>query len=454
MSLNRVVLVSLCMALLIPSLPICAQPASLKELLDLAENNYPLLKSTTFEIKAAEQNLEGTNRLFLPSLSASYQLNYATHNNISGMAYPQFLIPISGPPSAGNDFSGVFGSAASLVFNWQPVTFGRRGAEVDYAARGLQLATAGAKNEVFRHKVKVVDAYLDWLSAAALQEIYENDLERTEANLLLLYSLTSSGIRPGVDTAIFKAEVSKAKVALLNGRKQKELAGIYLSQLLATNNLAEPSDTVYFNKLPISSETAGETQHPLLAVFQSSIAVGEAKKEVISKSALPALGVWGTTWARGSGVAADGEVNTLDGLGLQRFNYGVGIQLSMPLLQHVKVAPLLEQQTFLIASNRERLTEARLQLQKQNEMADAALKTAYSIAAESPLFLESARFSFAAMQSRYQSGLTGVADLLQAQYALTKAETDYKLAYMAVWKAYLYKTAVSGDLNPFLNQVN
>jgi hypothetical protein len=58
------------------------------------------------------------------------------------------------------------------------------------------------------------------------------------------------------------------------------------------------------------------------------------------------------------------------------------------------------------------------------------------------------------MQSRYGSGLANFADLMQAQYALVKAAADNKAAYMAVWKALLYKAAVNGDLNLFLNQVN
>ena len=56
--------------------------------------------------------------------------------------------------------------------------------------------------------------------------------------------------------------------------------------------------------------------------------------------------------------------------------------------------------------------------------------------------------------SRYQSGLANLADLIQAQYAFTKADADKRIAYMAVWKALLYKAAVNGDLNFFVKQVN
>ena len=53
-----------------------------------------------------------------------------------------------------------------------------------------------------------------------------------------------------------------------------------------------------------------------------------------------------------------------------------------------------------------------------------------------------------------RSGLANYADLIQAEYLLIKAETENKTNFMGVWKALLYKAAVKGDLNIFLNQVN
>ena len=179
-----------------------------------------------------------------------------------------------------------------------------------------------------------------------------------------------------------------------------------------------------------------------------------ARKKALSKTIMPVLGVWSTLYARGSGISYNNEVNSTDGLSFQRYNYGVGLQISMPILQVARIHPQLQQQSFLIESNKEKLNEIELQLKKQQEMADTTIKNAFAIVKESNLFLESARFSYKAIESRYQSGLNNFADLIQAQYALIKAETDYKLAYMSVWKAFLYKAAVNGDLNLFINQLN
>ncbi len=427
---------------------------SLSQYLQLAEKNYPFLKSKQLEVAAAEQTIASAKKTLVPSLDASYQVNYGTYNNITGMAYPQFLVPVSGPPTSGNVYPGVFGSATSLLLNWQPVTFGQRNAQVALAKQGAQTTGADADNELFQHKIRVVNAYLDWITAIELQKVYEENLQRTEANLRLIYSLVNSGIRPGVDTAIFKAEVSKAKVEVLNSKKQKEQARIYFTQLLATDNVTQPSDTAYFAKFPNITFSNDTITHPLSKLYQSNIALSEARKKVLAKTTMPMLGVWGTTYARGSGIDYNGNVKATDGLGFQRFNYGIGLQLSIPILQSVKIKPQLQQQDLFIQANQERLSEVQLQLKKQNEQADTALANTFEIAKESPVLLQSAQFSFNAMQSRYQTGLTNISDFLQSQYTLVKAETDGKLSYMAVWKAFLYKVAVSGNLNTFLNQVN
>ena len=427
---------------------------SLKELLQLAEANYPLLKSKALDVQVAQKGIEISKNTIIPSLDASYQLNYATYNNITGMAYPQFLVPISGPPASSNNMSGVFGSATSLLLNWQAVTFGQRQSQVDFSKAGFQYATADAANEIFKHKINVINAYLDLLTATELIKLYEENLRRTEAGLSMIKTLVTTGIKPGVDSALLKAEVSKAKVDLLNSKKLKEQSRISLSLLLAADKLTVVIDSSYFSKLPPAVINADPVQNPLQSLYKSSIDLSKARKNVLSKTTMPTLGSWSTVYARGSGVHSNGTTKAIDGLGLQRYNYGVGLQLSVPILQFARIKPQLQQQDFIIKSNEEKLNEISLQLSKQNELADTALSNALAIAKETPLYYESAAFSYRALLSRYQSGLANFADLMQAQYVLIKAETDNKTAYMSVWKALLYKAAVTGDLNLFLSQVN
>jgi outer membrane protein len=424
------------------------------QLLQLAEKNYPLLKSKMLDVQVAQKGVIATRNTLIPSLDASYQINYATYNNITGMAYSQFLVPISGPPVAENIFNGVFGSITSLLLNWQPVTFGQRNAQIEVSKAGLQYADADAQNEIFQHKTKVINTYLDVLTTNELVKVNQNNLIRTTTNMKEVKSLVISGIRPGVDTALFKSEISKAKVDLLNNQKYQEQAIINLAQLLATDSIILCTDTLFFTRLPENLHEKDSVNHPLINLYKSSVEMSLARKKVLSKTTMPVLGVWGTMFARGSGVSYNNVADAKDGLSFQRYNYGIGFQISMPLLQVARIHPQLQQQDFLIQSNREKLSEVELQLKKQQELADTTIENAFSIVKETYYFLESAQFSYKAIRSRYQAGLTNFADLIQAQYALIKAETDYKLAYMSVWKAFLFKAAVNGNLNLFINQLN
>jgi outer membrane protein TolC len=450
MVLNMIVLLSVDPFI---TLSVKGQDSQLERLVQVAETNYPMIKSRRMEIEAARKGVDATNAAYRPSLDAAYQLDYATFNNITGMAYPQYLVPISGPPSSGNAYEGVFGSAASLVFNWQAVTFGQRDAQAGAAAAMVSLKQADAIQGIFLHKLEVISTYIDLLTSAQVEKLRRLNIERATTSLQSTYPLVTSGMRPGVDSAMLRAEVSKARVELINSRKQKEQYRIYLSQLLATDSVIGLDDTLFFSRLPVPGISSDSLIHPMINSYKATLAHSEAKKKILSKTTLPTLGVWATAYARGSGISYTGDIKSTDGLGFQRYNYGVGVQLSMPLLQTLKIKAQVQQQDYLIESTQEKLNETNLLLKKQQETSELIFINALEAAGESPVLLESAQYAYRAMASRYESGLTDISNLLQAQYTLIRAETDHKLAYAAAWKALLRKAAARGDLAIFYNQL-
>jgi outer membrane protein len=443
--------------LLLLSLPVTAQnnshSPSLHDLLKQAEANYPLIKSKMLDVQAAQKGISISQSTFIPTLDASYQVNRATYNNITGMVYPQYIIPISGPPSTGNNMTGVYGTAASLVLNWQPITFGQRKSQIEYSKANYQSSGFDAQNEIFEHKVKVINAYLDVITATEVVKVLEGNLRRAEANFLLARTMVGNGLKPGVDSTLFKAELSRAKIELLNSRKLKSQSIIILSQLVASESDVNVSDSSYFSKLPSLATISDSLKNPILSLYNSNTELSKAKGKMLKRTMMPTLGVWGTTYARGSEISG-GVVVPHDGLSFERYNWGVGLQLSVPLLQAARISPQLKQQQYVIMSNEEKLNNISLQLRKQLEIADTTLYSVLAIAKESPVLYESANYSYKSLLSRYQAGLATYADLIQAQYVLIKAETEYKTNFMGVWKALLNKAEISGDLNLFLNQVN
>ncbi len=430
-----------------------ANSQKLQDLLRQAESNYPLLKAMAFEVLAGQSNVSSVKSNALPSLDAAYQVNYSTYNNITGMASTQYFVPISGPPSSDNSYQGVYGSAASLLMNWEPFTFGQRKSRVDLAKANLSYNQADALQEIFKHKVNFINHYLDVLMAHELIKVYTKNLERAKENVREVRTLVYSGLRPGVDTALFNGELSRAKIEFLNYTKYLETEKVSLAELLGAEAMTYTVDSSYFNFLPSLSMDTTTSNHPLIVLSTSKLLINQQQRTVSQRTLYPKLGAWGTTYARGSGIRYDGMVNPTEGLSFSRYNYGAGLQLSVPLLRFVDVRHQLNQYEALIHAQEERLNQLKLQLNKENKIADITLTNALEVAKESPLLYRSAEFSYRALLTRYNSGLTNYSDLFQAQYGLIKSETDFKKSYLEAWKALLFKAAVQGDLKLFLNQV-
>ena len=177
------------------------------------------------------------------------------------------------------------------------------------------------------------------------------------------------------------------------------------------------------------------------------------KRITISKLTAPHLSFWGTTYVRGSGVNYNGVVKKFDGFNLNRFNYGAGVQLTVPLLNHAEVQTRLQQQDWLIKTEQEKLNQVSLELKEQRKLSEATFLNAVSIVQETPVQVHSAEYAFNAMQIRYTTGLVNYTELLQTQSGLLKAKIELTKSQAELWKALLYKAAVSGDLNLFINQV-
>jgi outer membrane protein TolC len=426
----------------------------LRDAVQMAEQHYHLLQAKKYEAAAAVKNVEVTRYSRLPGIDATYQAGFATANNLIGVFYPNGVLPMTGPPSASNRYDPATGSAASVLLNWQASTFGQRNAQIDVSAAEARTQGAGYTQVVFNHTIGVISKYLDVLLAQDVVNIHLHNIERVQASLKQSRVLTSTGIKPGVDTALFLSEISKARVDWLNAQKLLQTQQWLLAQLIVTDLLPVPADSNFLDRLPAESinKDAEFSSHPTIQYAQSQLLLSNARETLLKKSYLPKLTVWGTAFARGSGFLADGTIKTWDGLGLSRYNYGAGVQLAFPIMKYGEVKRQLQQQTLLTKAAEENLLENKAALSTQQRIAVTTFQNSLLVAAESRQQRQSGLYAFDAMQTRYNTGLVNFADLIQVQYNLLKAELDVKQAYWDAWKALLLQAAVKGDLTIFLNE--
>jgi outer membrane protein len=446
---------SLFIYLFFPDRALAQQSKSyLDSLLKTAELNYPLIKAKKLNTQALQSVVKYKQNGIIPSLNASYQVDYATANNITGMIYPQYITPISGPPSKNNDYSGVPGSAAALNLQWEPITFGQRSSEVELAKGRLQYGKADEELTLFQQQVYVVNAWLNYTLINDLIKVYQSDIDRSAFNLKQAQSLVASGLRPGTDSSSFSSEYIRAKIQMIAFERQRDSTLIVLKELVGGKLPAGlVVDSSLFKNLPVL--TLADTSlmdHPEVQLGKANVTTNELALKSLKKSIMPRLTFWSTGYGRGSGIGADGAVNSSDGWRFERYNYGIGAQVSFPILEVFRQKPLWKQQELVTVASREQLSQTELHLNAQKEIAESTFQKALQSAQLAPQQFKSALYSYNAIESRYKSGLINYYDVIQSQQLVFRSEADVRIAYYNAWKSLLNKAAYYGNLNLFLNQ--
>lgn len=320
---------------------ISAQPIrlSIKETLQKVQNNLPQLEAYRQQMAASKENIPLAKNSLVPDLTAGYQVNMATFNNITGMSYPGFLLPISGPPSISNELNFIPGTALGALIKWNPFTFGQRNAAIEKATAQYKQANAAYNEQLFQYQYSALNLYLEALYLKQVTSISQAVIERNRKGLEQSLVLAKNGLKPGIDTAQFQSVITQAEIDYLQTERtylQKLTELTRLTGIMTAADSIELTDTV-FRSLLLPAANSSIENHPLYQSIEAQRTTTAAGLKEIQRSWAPQLDIWGNVYARGSGVNASGEVNKADGFRLSRTNAGIGLQLSMPVLQYSKI---------------------------------------------------------------------------------------------------------------------
>src|SRR5246127_422272 len=98
---------------------------TLEEAVDFALKNSPAFRASLERVKAAQAGIGLARTNYLPRADMVWQTNRATDNNITGLLLPQSIIaPITGAVTLSPSNRSAWGSAAGLLFPWEPFGFG------------------------------------------------------------------------------------------------------------------------------------------------------------------------------------------------------------------------------------------------------------------------------------------------------------------------------------------
>jgi outer membrane protein TolC len=324
----------------------------------------------------------------------------------------------------------------------------------------LDLTQADRDREAYLIKWQVAKLYLDILKSEFQLSIDQQNVSRYDTVFTVIRAVTGSGIKPGADSSLAKAELSKARITFNQtlgeiGQLQQQLS--YLSGIPADAIAIDTARTRdYLSALKgIGTPQGGTGANPLIDFFDKEKALYLQREELVKKSYLPRVLLNGVGWARGSSIdyTNNYKSSAASGLGYQRFNYLAGLTLEYDLFNIVH-----RRDKERIAINNARasdygLRQQQLSLQNVGNKADEALRTATKNLVEIPVQIGAAEDAFNQKTAQYKAGIINLVDLTNASFVLYRSQSDYVQTLSDWLLANLDRYSAAGALDQFIQSI-
>jgi outer membrane protein len=388
------------------------QPApslSLSDAVHIALGRHPAIVKATHTAAAAAARIREAQAGNMPTL----ELQAAATTGPTGA-------PAFGPPG----LQGIVGDplkshyAAALNILWPLYDFGRTQHLVAARQELLRAATEDTDTERSVVALGVQEAYLAVLHRQQLLQALRADVTRRKVTLAQAKLYVEGGLRADVDLRLAEANLAEARLALLNGENDVRLGFAQLNNAMGDTRLQEYTLTA----LPESAPLAGTSE----ALMQEAVAQRPELKGATAQVRAAGQSVEAARselMPRVDTVASVGALKP-NSLTLENKNYAVGLAVTFPFytggLAEGRIVEEKERQAAAQASQREleeavKLQAARAWLGVKNRESQLTAAQAQEV---------SARSSADQASERYRLQLATLEELLAAQAAAVRAETQ------------------------------
>src|SRR5882672_2108293 len=232
---------------------------NLSQAVDIGLKNYQTIRAKRNYFYASSALLQNTKNEYLPNLIASIQQDYGTVNGQFGPlgavgiagAGGGLAVASAGPPYTSQSWNAAFGALYLATANWEFFTFGRVRSKIKMSGTQVLRDSADLTQEQFIHSVRVSSAYLNLLVAQRLIRVAESNLDRTISIQKTVRARARSGLNAGVDSSMANADVSRAKLAVIDARNSEQQTRNLLAQYLKVVPDPFLLDTTYFSTIPL-----------------------------------------------------------------------------------------------------------------------------------------------------------------------------------------------------------
>lgn len=448
-------------ALLITSVLVSAQEKnySLPALTDSAKKYLPSLVERQALLQAANAAVTDTKHSFLPRLRISEQVNIASDNSLAGAYFTYGITPSA---SAGvrneNTLQPATGNIGVLYGEYELFNFGLNNARLKNAQAYSALQQADLQREEYLVESSVARLYFSILKNQYRLSADQQNTQRYRELYTIIKALTASGINPGVDSSLAKAELSKAIITynqtLGTMNQLRERLSFYTG--IPSSALAiDTSGHDFMHRIPEALKYMTDTvNNPVINYYNRYEDLFSTRDKVIRKTYLPKVLLSSSAWVRGSSIQFNDQFKSLStGLGYQRFNYAAGIALTYDLFNGIYRKDKLRINNFQLQAAQARLQQEKLILNSSSNEADQALNTIRENLSQLPVQLSAAEATYRQKLAQYRAGIISLVDLTNASFVLYRSQTDFIESISDWYLAQVDKAEATGNLVQFINSI-
>ena len=172
------------------------------------------------------------------------------------------------------------------------------------------LSGSDLQREMYILHGRICRAYFNLMISEARMAVEKETVKRYDTIFKIIRALTISGIRPGSDSSLAKAELSKSRITYNQISEQAKnyreeisyLTGISADRIVADSNLMSIGQ-----KEKTSFKCRQNFVNPLIDYYANLKKVYVSNERLISKSYLPKSDLTAASWARGSSIVYDDQ---------------------------------------------------------------------------------------------------------------------------------------------------
>lgn len=432
-------------------------PIKLNDLLSAVAQHAPSLRTDYTGTMVQEARVQEIRNNRLPSLQLSYQADLGSNNNVPGPYFGFGIVPTNnGGIRENNNYNAVSSNLAIAAFQWEFYNFGAYQAQDQLAQSAVNVEKKRFDQSKYDLQSFTIYSYLQLLKLHDLIEIQTRSIDRNREIRQSIFAVVKSGIRAGVDTSMADAEISRAKLSLIELENQQRQLQISLSTLAALTPDQIVADTtaekILFEQVKSSPiELNGGTQHPLVAYYNALFDKTKMEEKLVSKSYRPKLFLSGAVWGRAASVDHSNSYRSLaEGFGVERGNYLVGVGINYNIFDLQRKKAKLNTQRLMVDQAGQKLQEEQANITMNIAQSAAEVATAEQRLDEIPHQTKAANAAYRQKFSLYKNGLTDIVEVNVAQNMLYQAERDYIAAKYNYYLALFHQVVAQNNVDGFL----